>query len=194
MFQELFPLASCLHLPTYDEQETWDHTLWWCQCFHLPCSTIQLSLLSPHHSPNQLPHLQKIERRKCITMYSHRPRQGIHCDTSNITWHMASTMIYTPIDKIENSEDSTTESTELLSTLNCPRNPPHPLTRKAGAPVIILRNLSPPKLWWIRKKTKQLIGSPAVEEMSEGVTMCRRQEWPTCTSVEVQIVFTGFFY
>ena len=47
-------------------------------------------------------------------------------------------------DKVVDEGDTETYATEYLNTINLPNLPPHELKLKIGAPVILLRNLSPP--------------------------------------------------
>lgn len=53
---------------------------------------------------------------------------------------------YKSIDTVCNPGDSIHYSMEFLNSLTIPGLPPHILTLKIGAPIMILRNINPPKL------------------------------------------------
>jgi ATP-dependent DNA helicase PIF1 len=65
---------------------------------------------------------------------------------------------YRSNDRTQSDEDALQFPTEFLNSLNPPGMPAHVLTLKKGAPVILLRNLDPPKLCnGTRLQIKQLL-------------------------------------
>lgn len=53
---------------------------------------------------------------------------------------------YQSINRVMEQEDATNYPIEFLNSLSAPSLPPHKLSLKIGVPIILLRNLSPPKL------------------------------------------------
>lgn len=53
---------------------------------------------------------------------------------------------YKSIDNVMNQDDAVNYPTEFLNSLNLPGIPPHELKLKIGVPVILLRNINPPRL------------------------------------------------
>jgi ATP-dependent DNA helicase PIF1 len=50
------------------------------------------------------------------------------------------------IDTVCDATEAVNYSTEFLNSLDLPDKPPHNLQLKVGSPVILLRNLNPPRL------------------------------------------------
>ncbi|XP_055312023.1 uncharacterized protein LOC129574268 [Sitodiplosis mosellana] len=53
---------------------------------------------------------------------------------------------YKSIDNVMNQDDAVNYPTEFLNSLNLPGIPPHELKLKIGVPVILIRNINPPRL------------------------------------------------
>lgn len=53
---------------------------------------------------------------------------------------------YVSINRVVEKEESTNYPVEFLESLNAPGLPAHKINLKVGVPVVLLRNLSPPKL------------------------------------------------
>lgn len=53
---------------------------------------------------------------------------------------------YTSINRVMEQDDATNYPVEFLNSLSAPGLPAHNITLKIGVPIILLRNLSPPKL------------------------------------------------
>lgn len=53
---------------------------------------------------------------------------------------------YLSIDTVMNQDEATNYPTEFLNSLDLPGMPPHELILKIGVPIILLRNINPPRL------------------------------------------------
>jgi ATP-dependent DNA helicase PIF1 len=56
------------------------------------------------------------------------------------------TTTYKSIDTVMNQDEVISYPIEFLNTLDLPGMPPHVLTLKNGVPIILLRNINPPRL------------------------------------------------
>ncbi|XP_003739165.2 uncharacterized protein LOC100908203, partial [Galendromus occidentalis] len=70
--------------------------------------------------------------------------QGINIKIQNEIPGEATT--YKSIDTVMNEEEIVNYPTEFLNSLDLPGVPPHDLTLKLGVPIILLRNINPPRL------------------------------------------------
>lgn len=84
--------------------------------------------------------------------------------------------MYYSVDTVIEPEDSTTYPTEFLNSLSPRGLPPHQLKLKIGIPIILLRNLDPPKLCngtrlIITRLMKNLIEATILTGASAGCTV-----------------------
>lgn len=56
------------------------------------------------------------------------------------------TITYTSIDTVINQDEAVNYRTEFLNSIDLPGLPPHKLHLKIGVPIILLRNIDPPRL------------------------------------------------
>ncbi|UYV72074.1 hypothetical protein LAZ67_9001733 [Cordylochernes scorpioides] len=61
-------------------------------------------------------------------------------------WVPGEERTYTSIDTVLNEDEAVNYPTEFLNCLDLPGFPPHVLQLKTGVPIILLRNINPPKL------------------------------------------------
>ncbi|GFS76225.1 ATP-dependent DNA helicase [Trichonephila clavipes] len=75
--------------------------------------------------------------------------KNIDANTINFTIQHgipSETTTYKSIDTVENQDEVVNYPTEFLNSLDLPGMPPHVFTLKIGVPIILLRNINPPRL------------------------------------------------
>ncbi|GFW59162.1 ATP-dependent DNA helicase PIF1 [Trichonephila clavipes] len=89
------------------------------------------------------------ESTQCITLPANFSAKNIDVNTINFTIQHgipSETTTYKSIDTVENQDEVVNYPTEFLNSLDLPGMPPHVLTLKIGVPIILLRNINPPRL------------------------------------------------
>ncbi|GFT09070.1 hypothetical protein TNCV_4105332 [Trichonephila clavipes] len=89
------------------------------------------------------------ESTQCITLPANFLAKNIDVNTINFTIQHgipSETTTYKSIDTVENQDEVINYPTEFLNSLDLPGMPPHVLTLKIGVPIILLRNINPPRL------------------------------------------------
>ncbi|GFX88198.1 ATP-dependent DNA helicase [Trichonephila clavipes] len=89
------------------------------------------------------------ESTQCITLPANFSAKNIDVNTIKFTIQHgipSETTTYKSIDTVENQDEVVNYPTEFLNSLDLPGMPPHVLTLKIGVPIILLRNLNPPRL------------------------------------------------
>ncbi|GFW58168.1 ATP-dependent DNA helicase [Trichonephila clavipes] len=89
------------------------------------------------------------ESTQCITLPANFSAKNIDVNTINFTIQhgIPSEMTtYKSIDTVENQDEVGNYPTEFLNSIDLPGMPPHVLTLKIGVPIILLRNINPPRL------------------------------------------------
>ncbi|GFT18965.1 ATP-dependent DNA helicase, partial [Trichonephila clavipes] len=90
------------------------------------------------------------ESTQCITLPANFSAKNIDVNTINFTIQHGipiETTTYKSIDTVENQDEVVNYPTEFLNSLDLPGMPPHVLTLKIGVPIILLRNINPPRLF-----------------------------------------------
>ncbi|GFY26457.1 ATP-dependent DNA helicase PIF1 [Trichonephila clavipes] len=89
------------------------------------------------------------ESTQCITLPANFSAKNIDVNTINFTIQHgipSETTTYKSIDTVENQDEVVNYPTEFLNSLDLPGMPPHVPTLKIGVPIILLRNINPPRL------------------------------------------------
>ncbi|GFV41645.1 ATP-dependent DNA helicase PIF6 [Trichonephila clavipes] len=89
------------------------------------------------------------ELHACLKSSVLWPAKNIDVNTINFTIQHgipSETTTYKSIDTVENQDEVGNYPTEFLNSLDLPGMPPHVLTLKIGVPIILLRNINPPRL------------------------------------------------
>ncbi|GFT09254.1 ATP-dependent DNA helicase PIF1 [Trichonephila clavipes] len=89
------------------------------------------------------------ESTQCITLPTNFSAKNIDVNTINFTIQHgipSETTTYKSIDTVENQDEVVNYPTEFLNSLDLPGMPLHVLTLKIGVPIILLRNINPPRL------------------------------------------------
>ncbi|GFY31477.1 ATP-dependent DNA helicase [Trichonephila clavipes] len=101
--------------------------------------------------------MQKVFPKHCTKLQNHQwlstrailAAKNIDVNTINFTIQNgipSETTTYKSIDTVENQDEVVNYPTEFLNSLDLPGMPPHVLILKIGVPIILLRNINPPRL------------------------------------------------
>ncbi|GFV55238.1 ATP-dependent DNA helicase [Trichonephila clavipes] len=120
------------------------------QCITLPANVCKITESIDELVQNVFPNIaQNYKNHQWLSTRAILAAKNIDVNTINYTIQHgipSETTTYKSIDTVENQDEVVNYPTEFLNSLDLPGMPPHVLTLKIGVPIILLRNINPPRL------------------------------------------------
>ncbi|GFU99553.1 ATP-dependent DNA helicase PIF1 [Trichonephila clavipes] len=120
------------------------------QCITLPANFCKITESIDEYVQKVFPNIaQNYKNHQWLSTRAILAAKNIDVNTINFTIQHripSETTTYKSIDTVENQGEVVNYPTEFLNSLDLPGMPPHVLTLKIGVPIILLRNINPPRL------------------------------------------------
>ncbi|GFX96457.1 ATP-dependent DNA helicase [Trichonephila clavipes] len=120
------------------------------QCITLPANFCKITESIDELVQKVFPNIaQNYKNHQWLSTRAILAAKNIDVNTINFTIQHgipSETTTYKSIDTVENQDEVVNYPTEFLNSLDLPGMPPHVLTLKIGVPIILLRNINPPRL------------------------------------------------
>ncbi|GFS89895.1 ATP-dependent DNA helicase [Trichonephila clavipes] len=121
------------------------------QCITLPANFCKITESIDELVQKVFPNIaQNYKNHQWLSTRAILAAKNIDVNTINFTIQHgipSETTTYKSIDTVENQDEVVNYPTEFLNSLDLPGMPPHVLTLKIGVPIILLRNINPPRLY-----------------------------------------------
>ncbi|GFV93748.1 ATP-dependent DNA helicase [Trichonephila clavipes] len=119
------------------------------QCITLPANFCKITESIDELVQKVFPNIaQNYKNHQWLSTRAILAAKNIDVNTINFTIQHgipSETTTYKSIDTVENQDEVVNYPTEFLNSLDLPGMPPHVLTLKIGVPIILLRNINPPR-------------------------------------------------
>ncbi|GFY08000.1 ATP-dependent DNA helicase [Trichonephila clavipes] len=120
------------------------------QCITLPANFCKITERINELVQNVFPNIkQNYKSHQWLSTRAILAAKNIDVNTINFTIQhgiLSETTTYKSIDTVENQDEVANYPTEFLNSLDLLGIPQHVLTLKIGVPIILLRNINPPRL------------------------------------------------
>ncbi|GFX94828.1 ATP-dependent DNA helicase pif1 [Trichonephila clavipes] len=120
------------------------------QCITLPANFCKITESIDELVQKVFPNIaQNYKNYQWLSTRAILAAKNIDVNTINFTIQHgipSETTTYKSIDTVENQDEVVNYPTEFLNSLDLPGMPPHVLTLKIGVPIILIRNINPPRL------------------------------------------------
>ncbi|GFU70857.1 ATP-dependent DNA helicase [Trichonephila clavipes] len=120
------------------------------QCITLPANFSKITESNDELVQKVFPNIaQNYKNHQWLSTRAILAAKNIDVNTINFTIQHgipSETTTYKSIDTVENQDEVVNYPTEYLNSLELPGMPTHVLTLKIGVPIILLRNINPPRL------------------------------------------------
>ncbi|GFW35042.1 ATP-dependent DNA helicase [Trichonephila clavipes] len=121
------------------------------QCITLPANFCKITESIDELVQKVFPNIaQNYKNYQWLSTRAILAAKNIDVNTINFTIQHgipSETTTYKSIDTVENQDEVVNYPTEFLNSLDLPGMPPHVFTLKIGVPIILLRNINPPRLY-----------------------------------------------
>ncbi|GFX64975.1 ATP-dependent DNA helicase [Trichonephila clavipes] len=137
------------------------------QCITLPANFCKITESIDELVQKVFPNIaQNYKNHQWLSTRAILAAKNIDVNTINFTIQHgipSETTTYKSIDTVENQDEVVNYPTEFLNSLDLPGMPPQVLTLKFGVPIILLRNINPPRLCNVTRLSVKKMMNNAIE-------------------------------